>query len=67
MFMDTEGERDGGTNWESSTDTYSLPCVKQIASGKVLCSKRSSAWCSAMIKRNVMGGGVGGPRWRGYS
>ena len=36
MFMDTEGERDGGTNWERSTDIYTLPCVKRTASGKLL-------------------------------
>ena len=26
--VDTEGERGGGMNWESSTDIYTLPCVK---------------------------------------
>lgn len=24
------------TNWESKTDIYTLPCVKHIASGKLL-------------------------------
>ena len=26
----------GEMNWESSIDIYTLPCVKQIASGKLL-------------------------------
>ena len=38
-----------GTNSESSTDIYTLPNVKQIASGKLLCNTWSSAWCSVMI------------------
>ena len=24
----TVGEEEGGMNWESSTETYTLPCVK---------------------------------------
>ena len=31
---------------ESSTEIYTLPCVKLIATGKFLYSARSSAWCS---------------------
>ena len=31
--LDTAGEGDSGTNWESSTETYALPCVKWIARG----------------------------------
>ena len=38
MFMNTEGERDGGMNWESGIDIYTLPCVKQTAGGKLLCN-----------------------------
>ena len=34
--VDTVGEREGGTNWESSIEIYTLSCVKQIASGKLL-------------------------------
>ena len=30
------GEREGGTNGESSMETYTLPYVKQIASGNLL-------------------------------
>ena len=32
--MDTAGEAEGGANWESSIDTYSLPYVKYIANEK---------------------------------
>ena len=27
-FVDTAGERKGGTNWESSIETYTLPYIK---------------------------------------
>ena len=33
------GEGVGGTNWESSTETYTLLYIKSIASGKWLCNK----------------------------
>ena len=33
-------------NWESSIDIYTLPCVRQIASGNLLYRAGSSAWCS---------------------
>ena len=29
-FVDTAGEGEDGTNWESSIDIYTLLCVKQI-------------------------------------
>ena len=32
-LADTAGEADGGTNWESSTDMYTLPRASQPASG----------------------------------
>ena len=47
--VDTEGEREGGTNWESSSNIYTLPCVKWTAGGKLLHSTGSSAQCSVMI------------------
>ena len=28
-FVDTVGEGEGGTNQDSSTDTYTLSCIKQ--------------------------------------
>ena len=33
----------GLSNWDSSIDAYRLPCIKQRASGKLLCSPGSSA------------------------
>ena len=47
-LVDTGGDGEGGTNWESSMDIYTLPCVKEIASGKMLYSTGSSARCSVM-------------------
>ena len=46
-------------NWESSTDIYiyTLPCVKQIVSGKLLYNTGSSAQCS-MTTRGMGWGGV---------
>ena len=44
-LVDTAGEEKGGMNWESSTETYTLPCVKQIASGRLLCNWGSSTQC----------------------
>lgn len=54
--VDTGGE--GGKNWESRTDLYTLPRVK-VASGNLLYSSRSSAPCCAM----AWGWGV--QRWEG--
>ena len=51
------GKREGGTNWEIRIDIYTLPCVKQIASGNLLYSTGSSAWCSVMTQMGGMGGG----------
>ena len=33
--MGTWEKGEGGTNRESSTDMYTLPCIEQIASGKL--------------------------------
>ena len=46
-------------NEESSFDIYK-PCVKQAASGKLLCTTGSSAWCSGMTRRDGMGVRAGG-------
>ena len=46
--MDTEGEGEGGMNWEIRFNINTLPCVKQIASGNLLYSSGSSAQCSVM-------------------
>ena len=47
--MDPAGEGEGEMNQESSTDVRTLPCVKQLASGSLLCNMGSSAWWSVMI------------------
>ena len=36
LLMDSEGEGEGGMNWEASTEIYTLPHVKQIAHGREL-------------------------------
>ena len=48
-FVDTAGERKGGTNSKSSTEIYINPCVKQQASGKLMYKTRSSAWSTVMF------------------
>ena len=40
------GKGEGGTNGESSMETYTLPCVKETASGNLPSDARSSNWCS---------------------
>ena len=47
-LVDTAEQGVGNTNWESSTDIYTLSCVKYITSGKLLYNTGSPAWCSAM-------------------
>ena len=47
-LLDSAREGKGGTNQESSIETYTLPCVKQMASKKLLYTVGSSAWCSVM-------------------
>ena len=60
-------EGEGGTNWEIMCQyIYTLPCVKQIASGNMLYSAGSSAWCFVMTQMGAMGRGEGDPRGRGY-
>ena len=45
---------ESGMNWESSADICIFPCLKQMASGKLLYSTGSSARCSVM----TLGGGM---------
>ena len=55
--MWTQGEEEGGTNWEISVHRH--PTIFRIASGKLLCSTGSSAWCFVMTLWGgmvVMGG-----------
>ena len=47
-LVDTVGEDEGGKKWESSIDIYTLSCVKQIDSGKLLNNTGSPAWDSVM-------------------
>ena len=51
------GEGESGINREVGTDIHTLPCIKQTASGKLLYSSGSSAWCSVVIWSGGMGGG----------
>ena len=37
-----------GVNWKVGSDVFTLLCVKQVSSGKLLYSIGSSARCSAM-------------------
>ena len=41
-LVDTVGEDEGGTNGESGIETYTLPFVKQTASGNFLYDAGSS-------------------------
>ena len=43
-----EGKRGCGMNWEIGIDIYTIPCVKQIASGNLLYSAENSAPCSVV-------------------
>ena len=60
-LVDTVGEGEGGMNWENNMQTYTLPYVKQIASGNVLCDTGSSASSPSALwqPRGVVCGG----RW----
>ena len=59
-LVDTAGERKDGKKWDSSTDIYTLSYAKQIASGKLLYSKGSSAW-----RRGMGEGWEGGSKGQG--
>ena len=52
-------EGKGGTNWESNMETYTLPYVKRIASGNLLCDTGSSTHALRQPKRVGWGG-----RWQ---
>ena len=41
---DTVREGEGGTDGESSLETYTLPYVKQTASGNLLCQLTGVGW-----------------------
>ena len=54
------GGRRRGDDLESNTDIYTLPCIKQIASGKLLYGTESSAWRSVITQMGAMGEEGGG-------
>ena len=54
-----KGKEEVGTNWESSTDVYTLPGIKQITGGRLVYSTGHSAQCSVMTWRGGIGGAVG--------
>ena len=54
-LVDTAGEGEGGTNWESGTEMYTSPSVEQTASGKLPYNTGSLAGYSAMTYRGRMG------------
>ena len=59
-LVDTVGEGEGGMDWENSTETYTLPYVKQIESG-ICCVTQGAQLIS-------LPSGVGyGGRWKGGS
>ena len=60
--VDTAGEGEGGTNWESNIDIYKLLCVKYITRGKLLYSTGSPAWHSVMTWGSRVGDGRRGGR-----
>ena len=51
--MDTVGRWEGGTNWENSMETYTLPYVKQRAGRNFLCD--TGAQLSALWKPRGVG------------
>ena len=58
-LVDTVGEGDGGTTWESSVETYSLPYVNYIAGGNLLSDTGSSSpvLCGDLQRWDGVGGG----------
>ena len=57
--MDTVGEGEGGMNWESSMETFTLPYVKYVASGNLLSDTGSSSpvLCDDLERWDGVGGG----------
>ena len=53
--MWTREEGDGGMDWESWTEIYILPYVRQTASGNLLHSTGSSALCPVVPWRVEIG------------
>ena len=56
-LVETTEEGESGMN---SSETYTLPYAKQLASGKFLYNTGSSMWCSVTSQRGGIGWWVGG-------
>ena len=56
---DTVGKGEGGPNWESGIETYTLLCVKWIASGNLLYDGGNSnlVLCDNLKEWDGVGGG----------
>ena len=44
------GVEESGKNWKSSTDIYTLPCVKQITNKDILYTMRNSPQYSVLTR-----------------
>ena len=56
LIFHTEGEGEGGTDWQGSTGVYTRPCIGEIAGGKRPCNTGNSAWCCVRPTRWGRGG-----------
>ena len=68
-LMDTVGEGEGGMIRENGIETYTLPQVKQIASGNLIYDTGNPKWvlCDNLEGWGGDGGGAGGEsRGRGH-
>jgi len=56
-LVDSEGEGEGWMNWESSVESYTLPCVKWIANGRLLyITESSTLFCDNLEEWDGIGG-----------
>lgn len=63
LIFHTEGEGEGGTDWQGSTGVYTRPCIWERAGGKWLCNTGSSAWgCVRTHRAGTEEAGSGGRR-----
>ena len=53
------GREVGKMNWEIRLDIHTVPCIRQMASGKLLYSTESLAQCSVVTYRGDMVWGRG--------
>ena len=67
-LVDPVWEGEGGTNWKSDIETCTLPYLKQLASGSLLCDAGNSNLVFCDNLRGVQWGRrcVGGLRGRGH-